>query len=141
MQQPHPTEHLIKNKAMENENVSKVLHLTLKKYWFDMIKSGVKKEEYREIKGYWVKRLVEKIEQYHSENCLNRIGFNTVFKEFSEVVFKNGYAKDAQVMRVECKGIRIGKPKVEWCVDAIEFDQDNGNYDDCFIIELGSVLS
>ena len=34
-----------------------VLHLTLKKYWFDMIKSGIKKEEYREIKDYWVKRL------------------------------------------------------------------------------------
>lgn len=118
-----------------------VLHLTLKKYWFDMIKSGVKKEEYREMKEYWVKRLVEKIEQYHSENCLNGIGFNTVFKQFSEIVFKNGYAKDAPTMRVEFKGIRIGKPKIEWCIDSIEFDQDNGSYDDYFIIELGSVLS
>ncbi len=28
------------------------LHLTLKKNWFDLILSGEKKEEYREIKHY-----------------------------------------------------------------------------------------
>lgn len=37
----------------------KTLYLTLKKKWFDMIVSGVKKEEYRESKVYWLKRLVE----------------------------------------------------------------------------------
>ena len=36
----------------------KTLHLTLKKKWFDMIASGKKKEEYREIKPYWFERLV-----------------------------------------------------------------------------------
>lgn len=36
----------------------KILHLTLKKKWFDMILSGVKKEEYREVKAYWVDRLL-----------------------------------------------------------------------------------
>jgi hypothetical protein len=34
----------------------KILHLTLKKKWFDMILSGEKKEEYRELKPYWIKR-------------------------------------------------------------------------------------
>lgn len=34
-----------------------VLTLSLKREWFDMIKSGVKKEEYRAIKPYWIKRL------------------------------------------------------------------------------------
>ena len=29
--------------------MSKILHLTLKKKWFDMIASGEKKEEYREM--------------------------------------------------------------------------------------------
>ena len=33
--------------------------LTLKKQWFDMIASGEKKEEYREIKDYWWMRLVQ----------------------------------------------------------------------------------
>lgn len=105
-----------------------------------MIKQGVKKEEYRELKEYWVKRLVQKIEVGHSTNCLNRIGFNTIFKKYSVIVFKNGHSKNAPTIRVEFKGIRIGKPKVEWCIDAIEFDTDNGSYDDCFIIELGNVL-
>ncbi len=38
---------------MEN----KVLYLPLKKEWFEMIKSGEKTEEYRDIKEYWKKRL------------------------------------------------------------------------------------
>lgn len=40
---------------MEN---TKTLHITLKKKWFDMILSGEKKEEYREIKEYWINRLI-----------------------------------------------------------------------------------
>lgn len=35
----------------------KVLHLTLKKKWFDMIASGEKTEEYRDISEFWIKRL------------------------------------------------------------------------------------
>ena len=35
----------------------KILHLTLKKQWFEKILSGEKKEEFREIKEYWNKRL------------------------------------------------------------------------------------
>lgn len=35
----------------------KILHLTLTKKWFDMILSGEKKEEYREITKYWKVRL------------------------------------------------------------------------------------
>jgi len=31
-----------------------ILRLTIKKEWFDMIQSGEKKEEYREIKPYWI---------------------------------------------------------------------------------------
>ena len=39
----------------------KILHLTIKKKWFDMILSGEKKEEYREIKPYWNRRLLKPI--------------------------------------------------------------------------------
>ena len=35
----------------------KILHLPLKAQWYEMIESGVKTEEYREIKPYWVQRL------------------------------------------------------------------------------------
>lgn len=34
-----------------------VLPLVLKKRWYDMIASGEKKEEYREYKEFWIKRI------------------------------------------------------------------------------------
>lgn len=42
---------------MKDDNT---LVLVLKKKWFDMIDSGIKKEEYREIKDYWIRRLILK---------------------------------------------------------------------------------
>ena len=41
---------------MENS----VLKLTLSCKWYDMIESGTKKEEYREIKPYWIGRICRK---------------------------------------------------------------------------------
>ena len=73
----------------------KPLNLTLKKKWFDLIASGKKTEEYREIKPYWTIRLIDPK--------------TTEFKEFSEIIFKNGYSRDAPVMRVEFKGIKFGE--------------------------------
>ena len=35
----------------------KTLYLVLKSKWYDMIASGEKREEYREVKPYWKKRL------------------------------------------------------------------------------------
>lgn len=43
--------------AMRELKEKKVLRLTICKKWFDMIVAGTKKEEYREIKAYWAKRL------------------------------------------------------------------------------------
>ena len=37
----------------------KVLTITVSKQWFDMIVSSEKTEEYREIKPYWVSRLLQ----------------------------------------------------------------------------------
>ncbi|WP_373033880.1 ASCH domain-containing protein [Sulfurovum sp.] len=73
--------------------VMRVLHLTLKKKWFDMILSGEKKEEYREIKQYWDKRL-------------NRT--------FDAVCFSNGYANDSPKVTVRLKYIQTGLGVVEW---------------------------
>ena len=71
----------------------KILHLTLKKKWFDLIKSGEKKTEYREIKHYWEKRLF-------AENG-HRL------KHFDFIIFTNGYKKDSQKLKVEFKGLSI----------------------------------
>ncbi len=62
----------------------KILHLTLKKKWFDLIASGEKTEEYREAKPYWTKRLETKFD----------------YKKFDQIHFKNGYGKKVPFMRV-----------------------------------------
>jgi hypothetical protein len=66
--------------------VTRILHLTLLRVWFEQIASGQKTQEYREIKPYWIKRLRE--------------------RTYDEVWFKNGYSKDAPFMRVEYKGLK-----------------------------------
>lgn len=93
----------------------KTLHLTLKKKWFDMIASGEKKEEYREMKLYWINRLVE-YEWYYE---------GTQFYDFDIIVFKNGYDTNAPKIVVEC----LGNP--EW----------GAPKENVFIIKLGKILS
>ena len=66
--------------------MKKILHLTLMKKWFDLILEGKKKVEYREIKPYWTKRLLD------SEGNV---------KKFDVIEFRNGYSKDARKTRVE----------------------------------------
>jgi len=70
-----------------------ILHLTLKREWFDMIASGVKKEEYREIKEYWDSRLN---------------------KEYDVVLFRNGYNRTSPEMMVELKDIKKGTGNKDW---------------------------
>jgi hypothetical protein len=62
----------------------KTLHLTLEKKWFDLVVSGKKKYEFREIKPYWTTRLVKN----------NRI-------HFDEIHFVHGYGKHRPFVRVE----------------------------------------
>lgn len=100
--------------------MGRVLHLRLKKKWFDMIASGEKKEEYRDLTEYWQVRLVDHIyDQLYD------------FKKFDEVYFKNGYLKDSPFLKVKCKGIRIGEGKPEWGAEP------GKKY---FVIELGEIL-
>lgn len=95
----------------------KILHLTLKKEWFDMILSGEKKTEYREVKPYWESRLFD----------IYRMPII-----YEVIRFRNGYSRDAPTMDVEWKGVKYsqGDPKI----GAIE-----GEYYYC--IQLGSILN
>ena len=93
-----------------------ILHLTLKKKWFDEIKSGVKNEEYREDKPYWRNRLME----------------NGKVKRFDAVIFRNGYGKNAPTMTVECKNIFLGFTP-EWFGHGAP-----GKI--CWVIYLGKIL-
>lgn len=75
-----------------------MLTLPIKKKWFDMIKSGEKKEEYREIKPYYESRF--KIYDSH-------------FGSFENIVFRNGYRKDSPKIKCWCY-ISKGTGKPEW---------------------------
>lgn len=58
----------------------KILHLNLKKEYFNDIKNGHKPFEYREYTGHWEKRLVDKV--------------------YDEVHFKLGYPKASDSSKI-----------------------------------------
>ena len=76
-----------------------MLILPIKKKWFDMIKSGEKKEEYREIKPYWTTRLMNEMKKN--------------FRISTWVLFRNGYRKDSPTIKCKCV-LRKGTGKPEW---------------------------
>jgi len=81
-----------------------ILHLNLKKKWFDMIVSGEKKEEYREISAYWTRIFSSHIKikglRYHPSDVM--------------ICFSNGYSKTRPHTYVKCEGLRVGYGKQEW---------------------------
>lgn len=74
-----------------------MLTLTIKKKWFDMIKCGFKKEEYREIKPYYDRLFREYISHLH---IITPIGAYQHYDPFY-VIFRNGYKKNSP--KIECK--------------------------------------
>lgn len=84
------------------------LRLTLKKKWFDMIASGEKKEEYREIKPYWDARLTENI-TFLPENIITRS-----CRHYDYAEFINGYGKYRPRMVFEVDYITTGNGNPEW---------------------------
>lgn len=96
----------------------KILDLPLKKEWYAMIESGVKKDEYRELKPYWFKRL----SLYDNRDQL--IGLNPL--GYTHVRFRYGYTK--RTMLFEIMKIVIGRGNPKWGAPTDK---------DVFIIRLG----
>ena len=116
--------------------MKKILKLTINKEWFSRILSGEKTEEYREIKGYWAKRLLlvrsELKEAFRnmSKDCAENWDSISpemakyllkspyyITKSFTHVLFINGYRKDSPRIEKEIESITIGKPKKGLCPD------------------------
>lgn len=98
------------------------LRLPLKKQWYEMIESGIKTEEYREIKPYWTRRFIGMNQPLFSF----RYGYQQAnVKGYTHVKFSYGYTK--RTMTFEIKEITIGKEKLEW----------GEPKEDVFIIKLG----
>ena len=100
------------------------LYLPLKKKWYNMIESGEKTEEYREIKQYWCKRLSIKPCCQFEEGNLNDMScpmddgeecekIGSLWKsKYSHVRFSYGYTH--KTMTFEIDSICTGKGNPEW---------------------------
>lgn len=133
------------------------LDLVLKYKWYNMIARGEKREEYREIKHYWYRRLLNVDREgygYFQESCEG--DFEDLFREsddsfaifaqklqqainngifeyraFDCVRFRLGYKKDAPNMTFEIESITIGKGREEWGAEPGK---------EYFVIKLGKKL-
>ena len=89
--------------------------LPIKKKWFDMIASGEKKEEYREIKPYYTSRFVKALGfpvKSESEDVKELLSQMQTIKSI-EVMFRNGYSNESPTIIANCF-ISIGTGKEEW---------------------------
>ena len=103
----------------------KTLHLTLKKQWFDMTKSGIKTEDYRSVNEYWFKRLVfdwREVMFFHGYNYLTderaiHIIENSKmygFKPFKSNIMTPKKGDKERILELEHKGIEVGTGIPEW---------------------------
>lgn len=107
------------------------LQLSLKKQWFEMTKSGIKTEDYREINEYWIRRLTDNVidlsikeiqaglcalrDGYTEDHVYNCYGF--WLKPFTKNRMTLGYPKSGDTERIiqfEHAGIEIRKGNPEW---------------------------
>ena len=105
------------------------LQLSLKKQWFDLTKSGIKTEDYREITPYWTKRLVEldienaeigqalcALRDGYTQESVSEI-YGVRLKHFNSNIITLGYPKSTdseRILKLEHKGIEIREGNPEW---------------------------
>ena len=108
---------------------NKTLHLVLKRKWWDMIASGEKKEEYRDICFYWATRLLCKTLRYNLnyfiEHHVALVG-TIPFKDYKNVCFHLGYTNVTMTFKIISISVKTGNP--EWGAEP------NKEY---FVISLG----
>ncbi len=109
-----------------------ILRLTLNRYWFKMILSGTKTDEYRNIKPYWQIRLTTCYNKTSKRCKLGKCRYclKRKFKEYTHIEFRNGYSKNVSRMLIECNGISVGKG--DFLLGA--------PLDRCYILKLGEIL-
>jgi hypothetical protein len=83
-----------------------MLTLPIKEKWFNMILSGEKKEEYREIKPYYMSRF---------KNVFTMLPYSYIPEglDKKEICFRNGYGKNRPEFIAECS-LDIKTGKEEW---------------------------
>lgn len=106
------------------------LQLSLKTKWFEMTKSGIKTEDYREIKPYWCNKFLlyngkketkdfwtTFISLYSNGHSFEVFKDNLTFKKFDFNIMTLGYPKSTdteRILKFEHKGIQIRTGNTEW---------------------------
>lgn len=90
-----------------------MLILPIKKKWFDMILSGEKKEEYREIKPYWITRFANDLLKRENNYEYKWEAESDIVRQEYQVLLKNGYNKNSQKILCNCI-LKIGQGKEKW---------------------------
>lgn len=94
--------------------VENIITLTVKRKWFNMILSGEKKEEYRELKTYYDVRLPKEFGMFKEGNKLVK-GNVYPLQDLSKRIirFRNGYSKNSPCFTAICS-LSIGTGREEW---------------------------
>jgi hypothetical protein len=118
------------------------LQLSLTKKWFDLTKSGIKTEDYRELTEYWWVRLVQCGDIYRTiEDSLNKIEapvseWKMLLPKYFEInTLTLGYPKatdSSRILKLEHKGIEIRTGNPEWGAEPGKL---------YFVIKHGAILS
>ena len=109
--------------------IMRAINLVLKHKWYDMIASGEKKEEYREVKPYWEKRLIDYkglwtyYNEHYKEVRIREVLFphkpplkdvcHAFPRGYTHVRFFRGY-RAVQTMTFTIEDIDIGRGRPEW---------------------------
>ncbi len=97
-----------------------VLDLPLKKEWFEMIERGEKREEYRAIKPYWIKRFCFssrtsecRERQTACAECFSHAAACCGYMcyPYTHVRFRYGYTKRTILKEIETIEFGYGNPK------------------------------
>ena len=129
---------------------NKTRHRVLKRKWWDMIASRIKKEEYREVTLYWAKRLFDtSLRQYLKRNDIvnwyitdkkylgDLVSWfrlmikqkDIVFRNFENVCFHLGYTNNTMTFKITSMNVMYGEVcRQDWGAEP------NKHY---FIIKLG----
>ena len=98
--------------------------LPIKKKWYEMILSGEKKEEYREIKPYYETRLQNLFGAIIAESTSNKGKYYKLLQgdevpeeireePVQEIIFRNGYRTESSSFKAKCS-LSVGTGKTEW---------------------------
>ena len=124
---------------MAKDNIT--LHLVLKRKWWDMIASGEKREEYREVCHYWAIRLLNEQYRWYSQNidypndfiedwlCFGLINNDIAFRSYENVCFHLGYTNNTMTFKITSMNVMYGEAcRQDWGAEPNKY---------YFVIKLG----